>query len=136
MTERVVAYSPNPTRLVRVVSEQAAAGTQVMAAFLNPDAARSYLQRHPLRVVGEQLDGAVATAPAAVPDFAPPPAPGFSPPPPQPGLAPPPPSAFPSQVPPPPQPGAQFSPPPPPPMGAPAMEAMTARRSGAPGQVF
>src|SRR2546421_669894 len=35
MSERVVAFAPSPQRLSRIVTDEAAAGRQVMAAFLN-----------------------------------------------------------------------------------------------------
>jgi cellulose biosynthesis protein BcsQ len=64
MAEKVVAYSNNRARLTRQVGEQAGAGNQVMAAFLNEDAARAYAARHPYRLVGEGMNGAAAVADA------------------------------------------------------------------------
>jgi pilus assembly protein CpaE len=134
MAERVVAYHPSPVKLIRIVSEQAATGTQVMAAFLNKDAARAYLTRHPLRVVGEPVDGAAAPV-----TYTPPPGQSESP------------SSMGIQVPvdaPPPPGGPMMAPPPAAPMApavpfAPAaaipmqpMQAVAPRRSGGPGQVF
>ena len=58
MAEKVVAYSPNRTRLTRLVSEQSSAGNQVMAAFLNLESAHAYAARYPYRLVGEAVNGA------------------------------------------------------------------------------
>lgn len=141
MTEKVVAFSPNRARLTRLVSEQAAAGNQVMAAFLNDEAAASHAGRHPYRQVGEPLHSvspaAVLDAPAA-PAWAPEPfaaaIPGIALPdaPPQPAFAPQ--SAFAPQP-------AFEAPPAPPPMPvavqAPGqLEAVQPRRGGGKGQVF
>jgi cellulose biosynthesis protein BcsQ len=72
MADKVVAYSPNRARLTRLVSEQAAAGNQVMAAFLNLESAQAHSARHPYRLVGESGNGvAVAPAPAQAPVFDP-----------------------------------------------------------------
>ena len=133
MSERVVAYAPSAVRLVRIVGEQSAAGSQVMAAFLNPEAAQSYAARNALPLVGEPLEAAPAFAPPA--EYAAPPTR-------------PPPWASRQPIPPPPdaarlRPGAGRSPAFAPPAGTPApMEAMQVgqavqpRHSGAPGQVF
>ena len=73
MSERVVAYAPSPQRLGRIVSDEAAAGRQVMAAFLSAEAAHAYLGRHPYPVVGEPLNGAqqAPVAAAAYPEAPP-----------------------------------------------------------------
>ena len=130
MPQKVVAYSPNRAKLTRLVSEQAAAGNQVMAAFLNDEAARSYAGQHPYALVGEPLNGAAA---AAVPT---PPEPAFAPPAPAESAGIPQPT-FPAAAP---QPAFE-APAAPPPMPAPVaapgqLEAVQPRRSGAKGQVF
>ncbi|MGB2940160.1 MAG: AAA family ATPase [Candidatus Dormiibacterota bacterium] len=148
MPERVVAYAASPTRLVRVVGEQNALGNQVMAAFLNPHTAHGFLTRNPYPVVGDPLDG-FEVAPAAGPVAEPLAAPGF-PAPEQtavyapevvadaaatdpaapvetPGFAP---AAAPAFTPPPPS----AAPPPMMPVGA--VQAVTPRATGGPGQVF
>jgi cellulose biosynthesis protein BcsQ len=135
MAEKVVAFSPNRARLTRLVSEQAATGNQVMAAFLNDEAVTSYAARHPYRLVGERSHGLGAAAgidAPVVPEVSAPPIgapmPAFALPdaPPQPALAP--------------QPAFE-APPAPPPMPvvvqAPGqLEAVQPRRGGGKGQVF
>ena len=75
MTEKVVAYSPNRTRLTRLVSEQASSGNRVMAAFLHLESAQAYGVRHPYRLVGESTNGAApagaGTPPAQEPALTP-----------------------------------------------------------------
>lgn len=149
MPERVAAFSPSPTRLVRIVSEQTAQGNQVMAAFLNPFTARGYLNRNPMPVVGDSLDGdsapaaeAVAAGPEetamfapgaggepATDAFAPVAAPSDAPPDGAPaGYAPP--AEAPAFAAPP----ASAAPPPMAPIGA--VQAVAPRATGGPGQVF
>ncbi|MFN2462398.1 MAG: CpaE family protein [Candidatus Dormibacteria bacterium] len=67
MPEKVVAYSPNRGRLTRLVSEHAASGNQVMAAFLNLDHAQAYAARRPHTLVGEAPGAAVAVVADAAP---------------------------------------------------------------------
>lgn len=133
MPQKVVAYSPNRARLTRLVSEQAAAGNQVMAAFLNDEGARSYAGRHPYALVGEPLNGAAAPAVAA-PVL---PEPAYAPVVADPEVAEAPAPAFPAAAP---QPAFE-APAAPPPMPAPVaapgqLEAVQPRRSGGKGQVF
>jgi pilus assembly protein CpaE len=71
MAEKIVAFSPNRARLTRLVSEQAAAGNQVMAAFLNDEAATSYATRYPYRLVGEPLNGVAAFEASPTPPLTP-----------------------------------------------------------------
>ena len=65
MPDKVVAYSPSRARLTRLVSEQAAAGNQVMAAFLNLEHAQAYSSRRTYPLVGEADGAAAPPAPVA-----------------------------------------------------------------------
>jgi cellulose biosynthesis protein BcsQ len=133
MPEKVVVYSPNRARLTRLVSEQAAAGNQVVAAFLNDDAARSYASRYPFTMMGEPLNGATATA--AAPEAPPMPQPAFpAPVDPEMQVAP---DPFPAAAPPPFPAPAAAAPPMPVAVAAPTqLDAVQPRRSGGKGQVF
>ena len=156
MPERVVAYAPSPTRLVRIVGEQNALGNQVMAAFLNPHAARGYISRNPYPLVGDPLNGvepaavegppvamaaaeetAVYAPDAAIGDVAvPAETPGFAAPaeaPASPASADAPPSFAPAHAPPAFAPPASAAPPLAP-VGA--VQAVMPRATGGPGQVF
>ena len=132
MADKVVAYSPNRTRLTRLVSEQASSGNQVMAAFLNLESAQAHAGRYPYRMVGEFPNGATATAapaytePAAAPAFQAPVAdPVFSPDAPAP--------TFDAPTPAPPMPAMPAMPV----IAAPGqLEAVQPRKSGGKGQVF
>ncbi|MFN2466146.1 MAG: CpaE family protein [Candidatus Dormibacteria bacterium] len=141
MSEKVVAYSPNRARLTRQVSEQTGAGNQVMAAFLNEDAAQAYVNRHAFRSVGEPMGSAAILTPAAAPIPPAVQAPAF-----------PEPSASPTDGPVPPEVAAQSVAPQPQPQAAPApsappmvmpeiatpgqLDAVQPRRTGGKGQVF
>ncbi|MGI8609692.1 MAG: AAA family ATPase [Candidatus Dormibacteria bacterium] len=144
MTDKVVAYSPNRARLTRIVSEQASAGNQVMAAFLNLESAQAHSARFPYRLVGEPTGSAgpaVLDAPAfPAPSFEPSPMPdapsdgtgGFPAPGPM-GS----PMASPMETPLAPTPPAQSSMPSMPVLSAPGqLDAVQPRKSGGKGQVF